>query len=907
MAEREQGASTPPAAFDPARVGPHSPPPASEDPEAADAGRVRLVQVEIAGARRLLAKDGASSSPFCVVEFNGHTKRTHTVERNLNPVWDEKFVFAVPLPSPLPPALADQEEPVHVTIYTPSSAAAPLVPIRLHAPTPGIPPLASALLTWLPLERRSLINRVRGDLRSVGHGCLLPGRARLVHRPCQPGRVRPMRGRQWHLPPSTSTSSLEDSDGMPTATSRALSRHGSRRPPAPPPLSPSATPSSSALHTIISSDDSALPSDALSPLLPPATAPRPAQQDLTFPSEHKGADSKGEGEGRGRGRGAEGGWGEEGEGVLARSTLCFSWCDGGKVTARTRTVPDDVNPKWNQVFAIGPSPSSFSLADPSSTLEIVIKNENRLLRDSFLGAVSLPSPLCRAACPPRPPLTRAGSALTTRLPPPSHRCSQRCEVQVAAWIGERSDELFGEAWQWDVKGVPHHRSRTYPSPRLWYLRVHPCKLEHFTTSRLAPNLVVRLRVPCGMQVQTGPATHRTPSLPPGASSVGGGASNRSEGWCSDEEEDGEEGGEGEEEAREGEEGSGKGRNSVAGGAHAVVAASAGRPAVTGSGTGIPGGTGSGAGTGASASPGWIPPRQRFGHRLRGTLNAPGNTGSKASSGDNPSSSISASISSAMDNLNSTVGSIGTTVGNIGTTVGNIGTTVGNIGTTVGSIGTTVGNIGTTVGNIGTTVGSIRSLGGSMRIPPVFQLRKGADGVKMGADGVKLGKEGVKRGVDGLKTGPEQAVVVGGEEGAGEGVWVWGEGEEQVLVLAEPLNGHLQVHIVNVISPTSEEVVASAAVLISSIPTRLSLDPLEPISIALQPTTTASLNVAVRSPSAEPLISHSSKPNSSPSRPTSSPKPSSTPSLFSSLSTSSPPSPPPPPRPPPPPSSPSFSL
>ncbi|GJP30497.1 hypothetical protein CLOM_g3430, partial [Closterium sp. NIES-68] len=105
MAEREQGASTPPAAFDPARVGPHSPPPASEDPEAADAGRVRLVQVE----------------------FNGHTKRTHTVERNLNPVWDEKFVFAVPLPSPLPPALADQEEPVHVTIYTPSSAAAPLV------------------------------------------------------------------------------------------------------------------------------------------------------------------------------------------------------------------------------------------------------------------------------------------------------------------------------------------------------------------------------------------------------------------------------------------------------------------------------------------------------------------------------------------------------------------------------------------------------------------------------------------------------------------------------------------------------------------------------------------------------------------------------------------------------------
>ncbi|GJP58358.1 hypothetical protein CLOP_g23279 [Closterium sp. NIES-67] len=895
MAEREQGASTPPAAFDPARVGPHSPPPASEDPEAADAGRVRLVQVEIAGARRLLAKDGASSSPFCVVEFNGHTKRTHTVERNLNPVWDEKFVFAVPLPSPLPPALADQEEPVHVTIYTPSSAAAPLVPIRLHAPTPGIPPLASALLTWLPLERRSLINRVRGDLRMAVSYQDVPASSidpasldEFDQCEADSGTCRHPRPRHpWRTVMACPLPHLARS---PATAAGGLPPPLLSPPPPPPPPRPS-TPSSR-LTTRPS---------------PPTPSPRcchpplhPAPHSKTSPSlpSTRGRTARGRGRGGGEGEGLKGDGGRRGRG---------SWCDGGKVTARTRTVPDDVNPKWNQVFAIGPSPSSFSLADPSSTLEIVIKNENRLLRDSFLGAVSLPSPLCRAACPPRPPLTRAGSALTTRLPPPSHRCSQRCEVQVAAWIGERSDELFGEAWQWDVKGVPHHRSRTYPSPRLWYLRVHPCKLEHFTTSRLAPNLVVRLRVPCGMQVQTGPATHRTPSLPPGASSVGGGASNRSEGWCSDEEEDGEEGGEGEEEAREGEEGSGKGRNSVAGGAHAVVAASAGRPAVTGSGTGIPGGTGSGAGTGASASPGWIPPRQRFGHRLRGTLNAPGNTGSKASSGDNPSSSISASISSAMDNLNSTVGSIGTTVGNIGTTVGNIGTTVGNIGTTVGSIGTTVGNIGTTVGNIGTTVGSIRSLGGSMRIPPVFQLRKGADGVKMGADGVKLGKEGVKRGVDGLKTGPEQAVVVGGEEGAGEGVWVWGEGEEQVLVLAEPLNGHLQVHIVNVISPTSEEVVASAAVLISSIPTRLSLDPLEPISIALQPTTTASLNVAVRSPSAEPLISHSSKPNSSPSRPTSSPKPSSTPSLFSSLSTSSPPSPPPPPRPPPPPSSPSFSL
>ncbi|CAI5489109.1 unnamed protein product [Closterium sp. Naga37s-1] len=173
MAEREKDASTsPPSAVQPAPDVANSPPSASESPEAAGSGWVRLVHVEIAGARKLLPKDGASSSPFCVVEFNGHTKRTHTVERDLNPVWDEKFVFAVPLPSPLNPSLADHQEPVHVTIYTLSSASAPLVAAGSISASFRRPVLGSAPSGGLAgdPERSVFLGKVQGGARGERAG-----------------------------------------------------------------------------------------------------------------------------------------------------------------------------------------------------------------------------------------------------------------------------------------------------------------------------------------------------------------------------------------------------------------------------------------------------------------------------------------------------------------------------------------------------------------------------------------------------------------------------------------------------------------------------------------------------------------------------------------------------------------
>mmetsp|Transcript_16758 Transcript_16758/g.49278 ORF Transcript_16758/g.49278 Transcript_16758/m.49278 type:complete len:1109 (+) Transcript_16758:133-3459(+) len=59
-----------------------------------------IVTVHVKQARNLLAKDKrfgrqASSDPFCYVEIQRKRKRTKTIEKDLNPVWNEKFKFRV--------------------------------------------------------------------------------------------------------------------------------------------------------------------------------------------------------------------------------------------------------------------------------------------------------------------------------------------------------------------------------------------------------------------------------------------------------------------------------------------------------------------------------------------------------------------------------------------------------------------------------------------------------------------------------------------------------------------------------------------------------------------------------------------------------------------------------------------
>ncbi|KAL8256975.1 hypothetical protein R6Q59_029016 [Mikania micrantha] len=61
---------------------------------------VRKLVVEVSDARDLLPKDGlGSSSAYVVADFDGQKKRTSTISRSLNPVWNESMEFVVSDPS----------------------------------------------------------------------------------------------------------------------------------------------------------------------------------------------------------------------------------------------------------------------------------------------------------------------------------------------------------------------------------------------------------------------------------------------------------------------------------------------------------------------------------------------------------------------------------------------------------------------------------------------------------------------------------------------------------------------------------------------------------------------------------------------------------------------------------------
>ena len=53
---------------------------------------------------------------------------------------------------------------------------------------------------------------------------------------------------------------------------------------------------------------------------------------------------------------------------------------------------------------------------------------------------------------------------------------------VSIWWGTQADEAFPEAWQSDTGGQAHFRSKSYLSPKLWYLRVNVIEAQDLATS-----------------------------------------------------------------------------------------------------------------------------------------------------------------------------------------------------------------------------------------------------------------------------------------------------------------------------------------------------------------------------------------------------------------------------------------
>lgn len=137
----------------------------------------------------------------------------------------------------------------------------------------------------------------------------------------------------------------------------------------------------------------------------------------------------------------------------------------GNQLTKTSTLPNTLNPEWNQVFAF--------VSDrhiPAGTLEISIWDQNTPTPDAFLGVVFFDLPEIPTRLPPDSPLAPQWYTLEQKR---GELGKVSGDIMLAVWFGTQADEAFCDAWQSDTGGhSTSTRSKVYLSPKLWYLRVN---------------------------------------------------------------------------------------------------------------------------------------------------------------------------------------------------------------------------------------------------------------------------------------------------------------------------------------------------------------------------------------------------------------------------------------------------
>ena len=125
-------------------------------------GTVRKLIVEVVDARNLVPKDGhGTSSPYVVVDFYGQRRKTRTVIRDLNPVWNETLSFNVGAPSDVFGDMLELDV-YHDRNHGPTRRNNSLGRIRLSS-TQFVRKGEEALI-YYALEKKYLLSMIQGEI-----------------------------------------------------------------------------------------------------------------------------------------------------------------------------------------------------------------------------------------------------------------------------------------------------------------------------------------------------------------------------------------------------------------------------------------------------------------------------------------------------------------------------------------------------------------------------------------------------------------------------------------------------------------------------------------------------------------------------------------------------------------------
>lgn len=162
----------------------------------------------------------------------------------------------------------------------------------------------------------------------------------------------------------------------------------------------------------------------------------------------------------------------------------------GNYKGVTRHFEKTSSPEWNTVFAFSKDRMQ------SSVLEVVVKDKD-LMKDDYVGFVRVDLHDIPTRVPPDSPLAPEWYRLEDRKGE-----KKKGELMFAVWIGTQADEAFPDAWHSDAAITDSSvsstfiRSKVYHSPRLWYVRVNVIEVQDlvFDDKARFPDVYVKVQI-----------------------------------------------------------------------------------------------------------------------------------------------------------------------------------------------------------------------------------------------------------------------------------------------------------------------------------------------------------------------------------------------------------------------------
>lgn len=502
-------------------------------------GKVTKMVVEVVDAHDLMPRDGqGSSSPFVEVDYDNQRRRTHTKEKDLNPVWNEKLVFDVADRAKLP----NQE--IAVDVYNEKKSFQRrnfLGKVRIHGSS--IVCKGEEVLQPFPLEKRSFFSLVKGEIRLKIYICLEDE---------EPDGSKGGGGGSNGVEAGSGAAAAAAAAGGGAAAAAGGGGDGGGGGAA----AASGNAEGGGGGGTLAVEDKGKEEKEVNeekqekkekPVLEVKSEPKQyihkqqtTQQPGTFVVEERRPEPKPVimhnasfqhvdyalketsphlGDGRVRGGG---GWVSSAERastydlveqmqhlyvrvVKARglSTMditgsCSPYVEVrlGNYKGTTKHFEKNANPEWNQVFAFSKDRVQ------SSFVEVVVKDKE-FVKDDSIGRVILDLNEIPTRVPPDSPLAPQWYRLEDKKWDANAKI--RGELMLAVWMGTQADEAFAEAWHSDAAavhsdGLANIRSKVYVSPKLWYVRVNVIEAQDLLPSDKGRFHEVSVKVQLGNQM-----------------------------------------------------------------------------------------------------------------------------------------------------------------------------------------------------------------------------------------------------------------------------------------------------------------------------------------------------------------------------------------------------------------------